>query len=493
MHKPPSSSKQGGFFANISLSKKWQKRWVWTTETSLHYSSRQPLTTRNSTAEINSVPFLTVLEARKVDVPFMCSKGCPTEMSVYGWILRTETKDILWSAPDNDTRERFVNFFTKFRQWVRMGSPEQDIDAIDFLRNQLVPQGGLDGPFNSETASSRLDAESTVAGDELLQDDDDPFRYSDIDEAEDQVSAAPSPSSSTTVAKPPARARASTTVGSRQVPAARINRPVRKNESFDDWDVVEGSNSKGGSASLSRENLFALSKQEERKRGGVSLDDTTVSSRSSVGITDSSGNRTSVSSAKKSNAVSFGETRAALEAKIEDRKRRAREAARSGNGLGLAIASMNLANSDSASPSPRAFALLAARRHAMELFPVATAACAEANMTPLKFPLEAIGQISTLLESVVFEDRVNTTVTGSSLGTTEGLAIRCAGDIDPNRFAKCANLLKRAEYLHPRGHEPTQVVVEGNDGTCLVFSCEFGAYVAVQSLTDSSNPFHLLH
>jgi hypothetical protein len=163
MFKPPSAGKQGGLLAAINkLSKSWSKRWVWMTHDALHYAPKRPT---NARSEDNVVKLETVLDVREVDAKFMTKKGVPQDVANYGWIIRTEKKDILWAAPDPDTRDRIVTFFAKYRAWSRIGQPSDEEDVIDFLRTQLFHERDADG--FSETGSTHHGAQSSVAATDM--------------------------------------------------------------------------------------------------------------------------------------------------------------------------------------------------------------------------------------------------------------------------------------------------------------------------------------
>ncbi|CUG88083.1 Hypothetical protein, putative, partial [Bodo saltans] len=97
------------------------------------------------------------------DAKFMVKKGVPPDVANFGWIIRTEKKDILWAATDGDTRDRMVVFFAKFRAWCRIGQPADEEDAIDFLRTQLFHE--RDSDAFSETGSTAYGSQSAAATD----------------------------------------------------------------------------------------------------------------------------------------------------------------------------------------------------------------------------------------------------------------------------------------------------------------------------------------
>lgn len=175
MFKPPSTGKQGGLLAAINkLSKSWSKRWVWITHDALHYAPKRP---SNPRSEDNIVRLDTVLDVRAVDAKFMMKKGVPPDVADFGWILRTEKKDILWAAPDPDTRDRVVAFFAKYRAWCRIGQPEDEEDAVAFYRTQLFEERDLEdfsetsSHFGAQSSMADYDKEGNEYWDEMMADE----------------------------------------------------------------------------------------------------------------------------------------------------------------------------------------------------------------------------------------------------------------------------------------------------------------------------------
>lgn len=474
MYKPASTGKQGGLLAAInSLTSKWQKRWVWTSEDAIHYAPRRPT---NANSEVNTVAFHTILEARRVDDVMMLKKGASAEHANHGWVLRSEKKDILWAAPDQDTRDRFVTFFAKYRSWLRLGQPEEDKDAIDFLRQQLVRLHNNDErePRFSDT-SSQLGGESSAAFElehdvtrywELIDEEEvgglgEEQRHGDTFDGSAQQSALTQDSTQTKSSSP-----ASSPPPSRQ--PSQVN-DHRKEPSNPSSSTRSSQHQQDHPSSVARPSSVATSSASRRRQTAAADCEWDAGDENVILITP-----------KPQPTKTFGDTRKLLEAKIEERKT-AQQYRKSVAGLQLSLDSLvHPTHSDSASPSPRAFALLS-RRHRVDLTHIATTNSAGANSMPLKFPLEEIGLLSTMLEDVVFLDRT-TGVSGSAVGTTDGLMLRCAGDMDHYRFAKATRILRYCEDLHPRGHEPAQVLIEDSDGKQTIFSSEFGAYILVQSV-----------
>jgi hypothetical protein len=373
--------------------------------------------------------------------------------------------------------------------------PEDDVDGLEFLRHQLVSKELQQQGMSFSDTSSRLDTQSSVAFD--LEQDGTRYWDADDDIQEDPFEKEEEP----TPAVIP-RTISETSIGSKKsVDAPRASTPPLTKRSADD-----GSLSASSSVVLKRRPAAQSMRLAQRPvlRSNISQNELNVEdewddvdgkiveqsrrlaepplkpvAQVDAPVATATATRAGGAQAQPSKSRSperrvmvVSETRKLMEGMIEERKKR-----QTTTTLKLSLGTLAVDSTvNSASPSPRTFALLVNRR-AEE--PIRTVSCSSSNKTPLRLSLSIVDQFTSLLESVIFLDKSNR-ITGSSVGTTEGLILRSVGDIEQQKFARCTRILKLCESLHPRGHEPLQVVVEEMEGRVTSFAVEFGAYVIVQ-------------
>ena len=444
MYKPKSKGKSqsavASLFASIG-SKKWSKRWVWTSTGALFYSPKATVNPENT------ITFEQVLDARVVSRNGMSKEGCPDNLLDFGWVLCCKDKDIVFASSDADTRNRYVQFFLMQKKLRQSGYDDERAVDVEEFRRKL---GGFDLNGNDDR-ESMLDTQSSVA----FEEDDEGFRLDDDyeeDNVVDDVSSSPGNSRS------------------------KRQSMARRSVSFEqEWDDVDGGTTASSSttvtatpATSTRPRLTNDSLAESSRQ----LSTTQQAPRQQQQAPPAQKSASAVRQLLRRTVTKAMEARSSYDVKMKRALAERHQPSDQESHHPQLSKQTSVEDLSLEAAAQRTFQR--ERRWFEAMPPISTGHDVVKSFHV--YNISALSGFAQQLNDYVLLNREDRCV-GVAIGTIEGLLLRAAGEIDSTSFGVFVSVLNRSTWLHG-GNEPV-VTIESDDGKIVTCNHQHGRFVVV--------------